>query len=61
MGENLILKPVEIGEIARFSGPGLRCFYCNKLGHIRARCLKRRRDMRTLSDNGNGISADVRK
>ena len=43
------------------SGPGLRCFYCNKLGHIRARCLKRKRDMRTLSDSGNGISADVRK
>ena len=33
----------------------LRCYYCNKLGHIRARCMKRKRNMRAFSDSGNSI------
>lgn len=39
----------------------LRCYYCNKLGHIRARCMKRKRDMRVLSDSGNRSSPTVNK
>ena len=37
------------------SDSGLR-YYCNKLGHIRAHCMKRKRDMRVLVNSGNGSS-----
>ena len=50
-----------IGRNYSSSVSSLRCYYCNKLGHIRARCMKRKRDMRALSDSGNRSSPTVNK
>ena len=35
-------KPQDSG--ARAPRPGTRCFYCQKIGHVRANCFKKKRD-----------------